>query len=99
MGRGSQVVCMPQDKDELEARRDQETGRYGTTLSEDTFAKALAESDASTTSGVAEEVGVAYRTAYKYLRALEDNDRVTRRMVGPTIEWSLAEDEENGDED
>lgn len=76
-------------------QRNDETGQFDATYSEDEFLDALEQGDDGTTSEVAEIVGCAYRTAYEYLTQLESDGRVRRRKLGSTSVWEI---EDEGDE-
>lgn len=86
MGTDPDMVSMPYDE------RDEESGRFESTYSEADVLDALDEIAPATTSGVASEVGCAYRTAYEYLTRLEDGGSVDRRRIGQTSEWRLVEE-------
>lgn len=86
MGSEPDMVGMPYDE------RD-DSGRFESTYSAEDVTTVLSEIAPATTSGVAEELGCAYRTAYEYLTQLEEEGRVTRRRIGQTSEWELEEED------
>lgn len=93
MGQDSQMACMPYDE------RNDETGRFTPQFGEVDMLNAIEAVDRPTTSEIANEVGCAYRTAYEYLRELEDDGRVERYKIGTTSVWSLATDPDDSDEE
>lgn len=81
-------------KDRTMAERDEDSGRYTETYPLDQFVEALrALGGAAGTQDVADEVGCIYDTAYKKLRSLEDDGRVTSQKVANARLWRVGDDE------
>lgn len=84
---GAKIEAMPG------AERDDESGRYQPTYPTEAFLKALeAEGGMAGTQDVAEHVECSYETAYKTLRALEDDDVVTSRKIANARLWQYSSD-------
>jgi IclR helix-turn-helix domain. len=82
--------------------RDGDTGQYTTTTTDAEILRFLRETDGAGTTDVAEQFDYEQPTAYRRLRALEDQGRVTGREVGPALFWvatSDAEADETGERD
>lgn len=74
--------------------RDEDTGRYVEEYPTEDFVAALKSLGGDGgTQDVADEVGCKYDVAYKKLRRLEDEGRLTRRKVGNANLWMLVDDE------
>ena len=71
--------------------RDDESGRFIETHTDDVFLEAFDERREMTTQEVADEVGCAYRTAYGKLYGLLDEGLIENRKVGNTILWRRTE--------
>lgn len=68
--------------------RDEETGKYTVSYSDDDFLSAIRTlGDMTGTAGIAKEVGCTRRTAYTRLEALADQSRVERRQIGNSLVW------------
>jgi len=79
--------------------RDEETGKFEETFSDDDFVEALStHEDGVSTNAVAEEVGCAYRTAHARLKELESEGVVTSRRVANALLWELDVDDTWADE-
>ncbi|WP_306058557.1 ArsR family transcriptional regulator [Natronococcus wangiae] len=77
--------------------RDEETGRYQPSFTDEEFLEAVDAASPPTTSNVAEEVDCKYRTAYKWLTDLEDNGKLEREKIGNTLVWLVPDGgEDNG---
>jgi hypothetical protein len=70
-----------------------EKGRFTSEFTDDEFITALQDNGGATTSEVADAVGCKYRTAYKRLKDLEDEGRVTSRSVGNSLLWTASEED------
>jgi hypothetical protein len=70
-------------------RRDD--GRYEPEFSDGDFLKAVADVDVAATSNVASAVGCKRITAYKRLRRLCENGKVSKTEAGGTFIWKLTE--------
>lgn len=82
------MVIVPYDE------RDEDSGQFTPTFTDEEFLSAVESSDLPTTSEVADVVGCKYRTAYARLGELEDEGAVTSRKVGNSLVWMLAEDDD-----
>lgn len=71
-------------------RRDD--GVFTETYPPEDFLDALDELGDTGTSDIADHIGCSYETAYKKLRKLEDDDRVTSRKIGNTRLWKVNEE-------
>ena len=76
-------------RDASDEERDE--GRYVEKYPIEDVETALAERGEATTSEIAEAVGCNHDTAYKKLLRLEDEGRITSRMIGNARLWSAAE--------
>lgn len=71
--------------------RDDESGEYVTTYSDEAFLRAVETlGPTAGTRAIAEDVGCDRDTAYRRLRALEDEGEVESRKVGMARLWSIA---------
>lgn len=66
-------------------------GRIKETYPPETVLESLEEIDPAGTQEVAEEIGSSYETAFKKLKELESEGRVTSRKVGNALLWGVAE--------
>ena len=73
------------------AERDDETGKYREKYPEEDFLEAVTEP--SGTQNVADAVGCSYDHAYKTLRRLEEEGRVSSERVGNARLWRLDEED------
>lgn len=72
--------------------RNDESGKYTEQYSREEFIEAIRELGGTAGTGeIAHEVGCVHDTAYKKLRAMEDDGEVTSRNVGNTLLWSVEE--------
>jgi response regulator of citrate/malate metabolism len=75
--------------------RDDETGRFTTSWTNDDFLEALRELDgAAGTSEVADHVGSSRKTARRKLAGLAETGKVERQMIGSTLVWSLVNEDD-----
>ena len=72
--------------------RDDDTGQYTSTTSDAEILRVLREADGAGTTDVADAFDYEQPTAYRRLRALEDQGRVSAREVGPALFWVATED-------
>lgn len=76
------------------ADRDDESGQYTDKYPPKEFVDAIrALGGAAGTQDVADEVGCIYDTAYKKLRALEEDGRVTSQKVANARLWRVGDEE------
>lgn len=68
-------------------RRDD--GVFTETYPPEDFLDALREHGETGTSDIAEHIDCSYETAYKKLRTLQENDKVTSRKIGNTRLWKV----------
>jgi CTP-dependent riboflavin kinase len=73
--------------------RDETTGRYVADHPSKEFLEAIDRLGTAGTQAIADEVGCQYQAAYKRLRALENDDRITRRKIANANLWVLVSDE------
>jgi len=79
--------AMPRDRDE-------ESGQYTDAYDDESFLDAIRAADGlAGTSEIAETVGCTSRHALNRLRELEEAGRVTKKMVGNSLVWMLADDD------
>lgn len=70
--------------------RDPDSGRYVEEYPRTAFVDAIREAGGSAgTQAVADAVSCSYETAYKKLRALEDEGELTHRKVGNARLWEV----------
>jgi Mn-dependent DtxR family transcriptional regulator len=70
--------------------RDEESGRYTDTYTEDDLLEAIRDlGGMAGTSDVAGHVGCARDTAYKKLKQMEEDGTVSSRKVGGALLWSV----------
>lgn len=73
--------------------RDDESGRYVTSYSDDDFVEVVEEYGPDVgTQTIADEVGCDRDTAYRRLRELEEQNLVSSRKVGMARLWSCLEE-------
>jgi Mn-dependent DtxR family transcriptional regulator len=74
--------------------RDEESGKYRTSYSDENFLEAIRTADTQpSTPEVAAALGCANRTALVRLHELADEGKVERRKVGAVNLWSLTPEE------
>jgi hypothetical protein len=74
-------------------RRDDNSGKYAETYPPEAFTDAIRENGGMAgTNEVAKAVGCVYDTAYKKLRSLEEEDRVSSKRVANARLWLVADD-------
>jgi hypothetical protein len=72
--------------------RDDESGEYVTTYPDEAFLQAVDTlGPAVGTQAITDEVGCDRDTAYRRLRALEDEGKLESRKVGMARLWSVAD--------
>lgn len=67
--------------------RDDDTGRFRPTFSDEQFIDTVSERDLPTTREIADALGCNYRTAYDRLKSLESEGRVRSRSIGGSLAW------------
>jgi Mn-dependent DtxR family transcriptional regulator len=73
--------------------RDDETGRYTASWSNEDFLEALRElGGVAGTTDVADRVDCSRKTAYHWLNDLADEGKVERREIGGSLTWILDSD-------
>lgn len=76
--------------------RDDETGRYTASWSDEDFLEALRDCDGiAGTSDVADHVGCSRQSAYLRLNDLADKDAVERREIGNSLTWFLVDESDH----
>jgi len=74
--------------------RNDETGQFVATYPREAFIDALRESGGeATTQEVRDQIGCAYQTAYARLKELDEEGRVSSRLIGSTKVWATSEAE------
>ncbi|WGI17149.1 hypothetical protein [Methanonatronarchaeum sp. AMET-Sl] len=68
-------------------KRDKKTGQYKQTYPTKKFIKAIKNTENPTTNKIAKQVGCSYNTAYKKLKKLEKNQKITKQKIGNTFIW------------
>jgi len=87
-------VNPPNDPGSVSPRkRDDETGKYTEQYPTADFIDAIRELETPTTNDVAEFVGCSYDLAYRRLRSLGKEGRVSRRSVGGSFLWDLPDED------
>ena len=74
--------------------RDDETGQYTPAASDAEILAYLSDTGGAGTTDVAGEFSYEQPTAYRRLRKLEDQGRVTSRKIGGSLLWEPASDDE-----
>lgn len=74
-------------------RRDASNGRYVTTVSDEAILEFVAEHELVGTADVADRIGRVRETAYRRLKALEEDGKVRGRHIGNSLTWTLADEE------
>lgn len=86
---------MPQARAADEEKpRDTENGRFVQTVSHEAILEYLAANELVGTVDVADRFDRTRPTAYRHLKALEDDGEVKRQTVGGSLIWSIKENEE-----
>lgn len=67
--------------------RDDSTGRFRPTFTDEQFLDTVSERDLPTTREIADALGCNYRTAYDRLKKLEEQERVRSRSIGGSLAW------------
>jgi len=83
----SQCVAASMAKD-----RDEESGQYTETVSDDEILAYLDEEDGAGTTDVADAFDYQQPTAYRRLKRLEEDGLVTSRKVGGSLFWMSNND-------
>ena len=73
-----------------ETKRD-ERGRYTPEHTEEEVLDAVQAHEPAGTSEVAEELGIKRPSADYRLRQLEEDEKVTKDMIGNSLAWSVTE--------
>ena len=69
--------------------RNEETGQYSASYSDDDFLEAIADLGGTAgTSEIAGHVGCVRDSAYRRLNQLAENGRIERRRIGNSLVWS-----------
>jgi predicted transcriptional regulator len=71
--------------------RDPDSGKLTEQYSDEDFLEAVAEHEPASTKEVAEAVGCSRRNADVRLRRLEEAGQVSKKMVGNSLTWFVAE--------
>lgn len=74
-----------------EDRERDDSGRYSPSISDETILEAVAEREPAGTAEVGDMVGLARQNADYRLRKLEERGKVTKKKIGRTLAWSLAD--------
>lgn len=74
--------------------RDDRSGRFTPTVSDDEIVAAVREGDLPGTADIADAVGKEYRGTYDRLKRMERDGLVTSRKIGGSLVWFAAEDDE-----
>ena len=74
--------------------RDEKSGRFTATVSDDEIVNFVRSERGVPTIAVADEFDYERPTAYRRLKSLEDDGRVTRREIGNSLLWEAANDAE-----
>lgn len=69
-----------------------ESGQFKPIYSSEDFVSAVSGADLPSTSEVAEIVGCKYRTAYEWLKRLEDEGRIDSREIGNSLVWMVPDE-------
>lgn len=72
-----------------------DSGRFAAEYQPEQFVEAIESADIPTTADIADSVGCAHRTALHHLNALEENGKITSRMVGRAKVWALANENDS----
>lgn len=75
----------------MSREQDSESGKFTQVYSDAEFIDALETLGQAGTADIAEVVGCGEKNAYRRLGALEEEGRVTSRMVGRAKLWELAD--------
>jgi hypothetical protein len=70
--------------------RDEDSGKFVEQYPEEEFLRVIEELDTPTTQRIADEVGCSYDLAYRRLRSLEGDSKVTQTEIGGSFLWSLG---------
>jgi CTP-dependent riboflavin kinase len=71
--------------------RDEDTGRFSSEYSRESFLEAIRDLDVATTSKVAENVDCSYDLAYRRLQDLEESGSIYKQEVGNSFVWIRKE--------
>lgn len=72
--------------------RDEESGQYTETVGDDELVAFLSEQGGAGTSEVAAAFDYKQPTAYRRLKQLEDDGRVSSRKIGGSLLWEAADE-------
>lgn len=73
--------------------RDTESGRYTPSVTDDEIIEFVEELDGAGTGEVAEEFDYRQPSAYRRLKALEEDGRIRSRRIGGSMFWRVVEEE------
>lgn len=79
--------------DSVPKDRDEDSGQYTEVVSDDEFLDFLRKQGGAGTSDVADAFGYERPTAYRRLKRLEEDGKVTSQEIGNSLLWELANDE------
>lgn len=71
--------------------RDENSGQYTESVSDDEILKYLAEANGAGTTDVADAFDYKQPTAYRRLKDLEEGGEVTSRKIGGSLFWETAD--------
>ncbi|WP_157224710.1 winged helix-turn-helix domain-containing protein [Natronococcus occultus] len=71
--------------------RDEESGQYTETVTDEEIAEFVRNSNGLTTSEVADEFDYERPTAYRRLKSLEESGDVQSRKIGNSLLWESSE--------
>lgn len=71
--------------------RDETTGRFTETVTDEEILDYLTEQNGAGTGNIADHFDHKQPTAYRRLKALEGEGRVTSRRIGGSLLWTPAE--------
>lgn len=76
--------------------RDDESGQFTATVTDDQITSLLAEQNGAGTGEVADVFGIQQPSAYRRLKQLEEADRVESRKIGGSLLWTATHDGAGG---
>jgi DNA-binding MarR family transcriptional regulator len=74
-------------------KRDEDTGQYTETATDDEILEFLAENDGAGTGDVADRFDYEQPSAYRRLKRLEEEGRVRSRRIGGSLLWTIVEED------
>lgn len=72
--------------------RDEESGQFTESVSDDEILEFLAEENGAGTTDVAKAFDYKQPTAYRRLKSLEEDGLVTSRKVGGSLFWMIGDE-------